>query len=257
MGIVKSLVRPVLEPFFRLTRLDLRAARWRLDALQSCHSELSAISFLADSPGAASERLIDLIAPVANRAKQARLSGLARRGAPDFVHLWPGEHYRLLAALVEELKPEKVVDIGTFTGLSALAMLSALPSSAIVITVDVIPWHEILGTFLAESDFADGKLSQLVCDLGRPENAIKHADLLRDADLLLVDGPKDGVFERRLLENFVRIGLKSRAMLVFDDVRLWNMLEIWRMITCPKLDFTSLGHWSGTGLVEWKGPDSS
>jgi len=38
---------------------------------------------------------------------------------------------------------------------------------------------------------------------------------------------------------------------LFDDIRLWNMLDIWRSIDFPKLDLTSFGHWSGTGVVQW------
>jgi hypothetical protein len=40
---------------------------------------------------------------------------------------------------------------------------------------------------------------------------------------------------------------------MFDDIRLWNMLRTWRTINRPKLDLTSFGHWSGTGLVDWTG----
>jgi hypothetical protein len=29
------------------------------------------------------------------------------------------------------------------------------------------------------------------------------------------------------------------------------MLDIWYNLDKPKLDLTSFGHWSGTGLVEW------
>jgi hypothetical protein len=37
---------------------------------------------------------------------------------------------------------------------------------------------------------------------------------------------------------------------MFDDTRLPSMLKFWRELDYPKLDFTSFGHWSGTGLVE-------
>jgi hypothetical protein len=40
---------------------------------------------------------------------------------------------------------------------------------------------------------------------------------------------------------------------MFDDIRFWNMLRIWRNVAAPKLDITSFGHWSGTGLVDWAG----
>jgi hypothetical protein len=40
-------------------------------------------------------------------------------------------------------------------------------------------------------------------------------------------------------------------ILVLDDIRLWTMLEIWRSVSWPKLDVTSFGHWSGTGMVDY------
>lgn len=48
--------------------------------------------------------------------------------------------------------------------------------------------------------------------------------------------------------------LPGQPILVFDDIRAWNMLAIWREIRMPKLDLTSFGHWSGTGLVDWTEP---
>ena len=39
---------------------------------------------------------------------------------------------------------------------------------------------------------------------------------------------------------------------VFDDIRQWTMLAIWRAVQRPKLDLTSFGHWSGTGLIDWQ-----
>jgi len=68
-----------------------------------------------------------------------------------------------------------------------------------------------------------------------------------------VDAPKDGIFELKFLENLSTILLPPNALVVFDDIRLWNMLKIWREIKRPKLDLTSFGHWTGTGLVDWNG----
>lgn len=36
-----------------------------------------------------------------------------------------------------------------------------------------------------------------------------------------------------------------------DDIRVWTMLKTWREISYPKLDLTSFGHWSGTGIIEF------
>ena len=39
---------------------------------------------------------------------------------------------------------------------------------------------------------------------------------------------------------------------LFDDIKMHTMLKFWRDLPLPKLDITSFGHWSGTGLAEWK-----
>jgi len=70
--------------------------------------------------------------------------------------------------------------------------------------------------------------------------------------MIFVDGPKDGIFEQRLLDNMRAASFDTKPMiLILDDIRLWNMLGIWRKVSFPKLDLTSFGHWSGTGLIEW------
>lgn len=66
-----------------------------------------------------------------------------------------------------------------------------------------------------------------------------------------MDGPKDGFFEKSLLQNFERFGLKRSCLVIFDDIRYWTMLKFWREIERPKLDLTSFGHFAGTGLVLW------
>jgi hypothetical protein len=66
--------------------------------------------------------------------------------------------------------------------------------------------------------------------------------------LILIDGPKDGVFEPAFLSKLLPV-LRAGQVLVLDDIRKLQMLQTWRDISLPKLDVTSLGHWSGTGLA--------
>jgi predicted O-methyltransferase YrrM len=174
------------------------------------------------------------------------------KGPPYYPNIWPGEHYRLLAGLVVHLKPRLVVEVGTSMGLSALAMKKYLPAGSKLLTFDIRDWKSDPAYSLRDEDFADGRLVQFLEDLSDPAVLRKHAEILKEADLLFLDASKDGVTEKRFLENFLLVPFRERMVLFLDDIRLWNMLKIWREISMPKLDLTSFGHWSGTGIVEWK-----
>ena len=248
-----ALLRKIARPVLAHSNLDLNLARLRLEAFGAMSAELSAAISVVDSPGRANSRLIELALSCISSARNVQLGCLSERQAPALVHLWPGEHYKLLHAIVQETKPGLVLEIGTYTGLSALAMMAALPRGSEIVTVDIIPWDRIPGSYLRPSDFAGGMLRQLICDLGQREVAEKHAALLKNADLIFVDAAKDGVFEYRLIQQMQSVGLKPGALVIWDDIRFWCMLRLWREISRPKLDLTSFGHWSGTGLVDWGG----
>lgn len=174
----------------------------------------------------------------------------ARAKVPDWFTLWPGEHYQLLAALVKLLQPKTVIEIGTDAGLSALAIKKYLPPDGHLTTFDIRPWNTIDYTVLTEADFADGRLSQSNDNLQEPQAIEKNRDLLESADFIFCDAPKDGVFEYALIGNFRKLGFKRNPILFFDDTRLWSMLRFWRMLPYPKLDLTSFGAWSGSGICE-------
>jgi predicted O-methyltransferase YrrM len=207
----------------------------------------------ADDDSRPSPRLLSLALAAVGAAHETDLGELSSRldGPPRWPDLWPGEHYRLLAGLVQVGQPETIVEIGTATGLSALAMLGFLPSGGRLVTFDIVPWREYPGSVLRTDDFADGRLTQHVDDLTDPAVAGRHAELLAGADLIFVDAAKDGRQERVFLELFERTAFERDPVVVFDDIRQWKMLEIWRGVDRPKLDLTSFGHWSGTGLVDF------
>lgn len=81
--------------------------------------------------------------------------------------------------------------------------------------------------------------------------------MFQAADFIFIDGPKDGVTELRFIEALASLPLPRNPVVMFDDVRVLNMIEVWRRLNRPKLDITSFGHWSGTGLVDWNGLPSS
>ena len=208
-------------------------------------------SLLAPVAGAPSVRLLDTALRTVDMARSMDLDWLADRSHNDFANLWPGEHYKLLTALIALIRPKTVVEIGTATGMSALAMKAALPEDGKIVTYDLLPWRGYPGAVLQDDDFADGRIEQRVDDLSTPQGWRSNADVLQRAEFVFVDAKHDGAQERDFLRGFEEVGLANGPIVMFDDIRLWRMLAFWQEIPRPKLDLTSFGHWSGTGLVDY------
>jgi len=206
-----------------------------------------------DDVGKATPELVDLAIRAASEARTVDLTHISQRitAGPRWPDVWPGEHYKLLAGIVKVLQPRTAVEIGTEKGLSALSLLKYAPPDARLVTFDLIPWKQCPGHVLRDSDFADGRLIQHLDDLSQSIGFGKHRALIESADLIFVDAAKDGAQEWRFLHYFAQCRFREPPLIVFDDIRVWNMLAVWRSIDRPKLDLTSFGHWSGTGLVRW------
>jgi predicted O-methyltransferase YrrM len=224
----------------------------RAPVVQARHAEPSLLLSADDDAAGPSERLLDVALAAVQAARTTHLDAVSSRlpEPPLYPSIWPGEHYRLLAGLVLTLTPRVVLDIGTFRGLSALALREHLPPGGRVASFDVAPWS-VTDTALRDDDFADGRLSHHVADLSTRSDEFE--ELLGEAELVLVDISHDGDSETRMLQQFEG-RLRTGAIVVFDDIRLMSMLSFWRGIDRPKLDLTSFGHWSGTGVVEWTKP---
>lgn len=170
---------------------------------------------------------------------------------PDAIYynVFPGEHYKLLAGLLEVINPKLVIDIGTFTGMSANVMVNHRPKPK-VHTFDIIPYNDF-NTHLKSSDFATNEFEQHLCDLSNPSLFNQYAHLIDRSDLIFCDAPKDSVFEYKFLKLLAGMNFTNKnRYLILDDIRFNNMFEIWRSIKSPKLDITSIAHWSGTGIVD-------
>lgn len=175
--------------------------------------------------------------------------------APDdarYFNIFPGEHYRLLKAMMKAINPSRVVEIGTFTGMGSFAVRQGLETGRLV-TFDILPWHSF-ETHLTQRDFANGMVTQILSDLSDEKEFQQHFPLLDEADVIFLDAPKDGRFEYRMMDKLRRLSPRPDRLLILDDIRFVNMVELWRGIRSPKLDVTSFGHWSGTGLVDLSQP---
>ncbi len=205
--------------------------------------------FTADAPAPSSE-LLDLALEIVTATRAVAADGLGGR-APLEVDRWPGDHYRLLTGAADVVRPRVAVDIGTADGLSALALLRS-PATGTVVTFDVEPWDASSwsggSTALRAEDFGP-RLRQVLGDLGRPETFAAHAELFADAELVFVDGPKDGHFEAAFFASLLATAPRHRQLVLVDDIHVLTMIELWRELPVDRLDLTSFGHFSGTGLL--------
>ena len=234
----------------RARRKFTEAAR-AMATMSARHKEFSIIADAGDQPPSA--RLIEMGLAAAARARDVRFQIFAGRPSREaaWFETWPGEHYKLLAGLIGALGARRVVEVGTFTGMSALAMLEALPADGRLTTFDIQPWNGFAQTWLREADFASGRLTQEIADIAAPGAIARYINVFEQADLIFIDGPKDGVTEAKFLSALESLALPGNPIVMFDDIRVLNMVALWRAIARPKLDLTSFGHWSGTGLVDW------
>lgn len=217
------------------------------------HGEYSMILSSHDENAYPNEDLFELSLKAIRNAKEMDLSDLSSRleKPPFYPNLWPGEHYKLLAGLVKALKPKTVIEVGSATGLSSLSLKKHLPKNGKLLTFDLVPWEEYPGNVLTKADFEDGRLIQFTDNLEDFQNVKKHREWIEKADFIFIDASHDGALEKNLLENFSKLPMKTKPFILFDDIRVWTMLKMWREITYPKLDLTSFGHWSGTGLIHF------
>jgi predicted O-methyltransferase YrrM len=216
------------------------------------HSELSIICS-ADDDARPNAWLLDLSLQAIQDARQTSLKDLAERNKlrPDSVYydVYPGNHYRLLQVLAHNVAQRNIIEVGTFTGMSSACMLRGMPESCKLTTFDLVSWRNFR-SHLTEEDFASARITQVLEDLSDSTTFGKHLQLFNDSELIFCDAPKDGIFEHKFLMNLTRIKPTSTCLLVLDDIRLINMIDVWRAIKSPKLDLTSFGHWAGTGLVD-------
>ncbi|NOT51059.1 MAG: hypothetical protein HOP10_07255 [Chitinophagaceae bacterium] len=203
-------------------------------------------------PGQPTAELFSFGVACAADAMSIDLSAVSSRikKGDNYIDIYPGEHYKLLAAIIKKKQPANVAELGTHLGYSALCMKPFMPAGGNIYTFDVIPWKNFEDTILREEDFHSG-LTQFTDDLTKWDDVQKHKGMLEQADIIFMDALKDGRQEYLFLENFSKLNFKKGCLFIFDDIRLWNMLAIWYNLDKPKLDMTSFGHWSGTGLVQW------
>ena len=172
---------------------------------------------------------------------------------PDthFLNVFPGEHYRLLNAIVKASGAKNVVEIGTYTGMGTLALQDGISDISIV-TFDIIEWDKLpFPSHFDKSDIDGKRIKQVIGDLSNDSFFFENIDTLNAAEIIFMDAPKNNIFEYEMAEKFSRLSPTNKPKyLIIDDIQFLNMIDFWRAIASPKLDISSFGHWSGTGIVD-------
>jgi len=202
----------------------------------------------ADESGPSAE-IVGFALRAVERAQAAELKLLRERrpGDAERIDRLSGHHYRILAGLAEAWGARRIVEVGTYRGTSALALLGA-PTVEQLVTYDLVGWEQFAGTWLRPADFGE-RLEQRLVDLSEPKVFADESDVLARADMIFIDASKDGVFEPALLAELFGLEPLGPQLIVLDDIRVLTMIRVWRAIRHDKLDLTSFGHWSGTGIV--------
>ena len=214
------------------------------------HVEWSPLTSVVDLTPQPARDLIEISLAAGSAALDVDLTSLHdRAGSAEearFLSIWPGEHYRFLAALVKVLAPETVVEVGTFRGMGTIALAHFAPGD--VVTYDVIPHSDFGKSCLRPDDLGRG-IEQRIGDLSDSSYFASQLDCLRAAKLIFIDGPKDGSFEFRFIELLLQHLSGSGTLLVLDDIKLPRMVAFWRWLPLAKCDVSSLGHYTGTGVA--------
>jgi caffeoyl-CoA O-methyltransferase len=92
----------------------------------------------------------------------------------------------LLRMISHMLKPDRILEIGTFTGYSAICLASGLKESGALHTIDVNPEQEdIIRRYIAEA----GLKEKIILHIGEALKVLKTLD--EQWDLVFIDADKD------------------------------------------------------------------
>lgn len=164
------------------------------------------------------------------------------------MNMFPGEHYRLLVGILNTEKFVNFTEIGTGSGIASKAILNK--TNAYIKTFDIVPWEEN-NSHITKDEFNNKRFEQIITDLSNDDSFKNYCDLIVNSDLIFLDADKSGTFEDTLLDKISKANFESNFRLLFiDDIRYLSMYKIWKKIKNPKIDLTSFGHWSGSGLVD-------
>ena len=146
--------------------------------------------------------------------------------------------YRLYAWLSTQFNNTTILDVGTRTGGSALAL-------------SYNETNKVMSYDLQEQGASSGINKDNIQFNIKDFRDDETLDFENISIIMLDVDPHDGVQEEEMFEWLEEKGWKGLVLL--DDIGpQWPEIEdFWNRITYPKLNVTEVGHMSGTGLVNF------
>jgi len=157
----------------------------------------------------------------------------------DFLYLKnDGEHYRILTYISNLYNNEIIIDAGTCQGHSCLALAQNLNN--LIYTYDIVPKNLDYITLKYKN------VSKFIKDIN-----LESDHILEKAKIILLDiDPHDGKIEKIFYDKICNT--KFSGFLICDDINLnQGMIDFWNSINKEKYDVTDIGHWSGTGIINF------
>ena len=120
---------------------------------------------------------------------------------------------QLLKMLCKMLGARRVLELGTFTGYSAISMAQGMPKDGILHTIDN---NDEIADFTQEYIEKAGLSDKIICHIGEACDIIKHLD--EQWDMIFIDADKR---EYPQYYNLLIDKLRSGGIIAADDV-LWD-----------------------------------
>lgn len=151
--------------------------------------------------------------------------------------------YVFSTCLVDLLKPKQVVELGGAMGMWSLCVLHSLPAESKLYSI-TLPEGGL------EFKFVVDKYPNFYPILGDDldMNNWKGVDLAK-TDIWNIDTIHTAEHLKKELELYTPF-FKKGAILLFDDIRMNDMFEVWESLPYEKKELTDPCHFSGWGICK-------
>jgi len=149
-------------------------------------------------------------------------------------------YYLFLNALVAEIQPKTVLELGTCQGGSALMMLLSLPADAHLVSYDLGRDPEFL------REVRDDTRLHLITGDSRDSSHFLALGL-GTVDLLFIDTEHSAKQVQAEWDAY-RPLMSAGASIVMDDLYMNDVLEFWSQLSNEKIDTGSNYHQTGFGI---------